>query len=442
MNDMLCRASAGSNAPALGALLSTEFGLSGESVRTKQLLRCDDAEHDARVNHEVCRQLGIASVVVMPVVHDDEVLGVFELFSRKTNAFGERDLSAVQRLGQMVETAVQLAHVTESLPERLRGEESPVNLPQSSIVGDHNLDDEILEADADEAGKQELAISQATAELKAPPVESGKTVEQGLSTPASPHTQQPGDEALRNRQSVTANSSSETSVLNAASPLVSRGVASRDVASNVSTGGDNGSKAAKPLFWSAADTLAASDSSGDGDQSHVPPVLRGLRKCEACGFPISGGRVLCVECEEKKWRGQLRRPQPMPTGAIAGSSPAPGSAVRSVAARAQLSSTTFSAVAAAPATKPASSPTVPESHFSQNRREVGHPTQLSTNIAAPEKQAVVPEAAVSSLVPNAAPTFVFSGGLQDSPSWFSANKYIIGALVLMAAVIAAFFLLR
>ena len=120
MNDMLCRASAGSNAPELGALLSAEFGLSGESVRTRQLLRCDDAERDARVNHDVCRQLGIASVVVMPVVNDDEVLGVFELFSGKANAFGERDLSAVQRLSEMVETAVRMAEATEKLPENKR----------------------------------------------------------------------------------------------------------------------------------------------------------------------------------------------------------------------------------------------------------------------------------------------------------------------------------
>src|SRR5207248_9673052 len=132
MKNRLCSASAGSNAPELGALLSTEFGLSGESVRTKQLLRCDDAERDMRVHHEVCRQLGIASVVVMPVVHDDEVLGVFELFSGKTNAFGDRDLSAVQRLGHMVETAVQLADVTASLPEKLRGEDSSDRVPQSS----------------------------------------------------------------------------------------------------------------------------------------------------------------------------------------------------------------------------------------------------------------------------------------------------------------------
>ncbi len=124
MSDMLCRASTGSNAPELGALLSTEFGLSGESVRTKRALRCDDAERDARVNREVCRQLGIASVVVMPVVNDDEVLGVFELFSGKANAFGERDLSAVRRLSEMVETAVRLAHATESLTEKLRADES------------------------------------------------------------------------------------------------------------------------------------------------------------------------------------------------------------------------------------------------------------------------------------------------------------------------------
>src|ERR1700716_3061272 len=94
-NDMLCRASAGSNAPELGTLLSTEFGLSGESVRTRLALRCDDADRDPRVNREGCRQLGIASVAVLPIVSDDQVvLGVFELFSGKINAFEERDLSA------------------------------------------------------------------------------------------------------------------------------------------------------------------------------------------------------------------------------------------------------------------------------------------------------------------------------------------------------------
>src|SRR5258708_30880368 len=135
-NDMLCRASAGSNAPELGTLLSTEFGLSGESVRTRLPLRCDNADRDPRVNREGCRQLGIASVAVLPIVSDDQVLGVFELFSGKTNAFEERDLSALQRLGDMVETAVKLAHAAQNLPPEVFSEEEkePVVEVASEIV--------------------------------------------------------------------------------------------------------------------------------------------------------------------------------------------------------------------------------------------------------------------------------------------------------------------
>src|ERR1700687_1829431 len=148
-NDMLCHASTGSNAPELGALLSAESGLSGESVRTRQPLRCDDAERDARVNRDVCRHLGIASVIVMPVVNDEEVLGVFELFSGKVNAFGERDLSAVQRLSEMVETAVRLAEATENLPEGLRtsGVSAPA-VADAEVEEDKILETSDLEAPA------------------------------------------------------------------------------------------------------------------------------------------------------------------------------------------------------------------------------------------------------------------------------------------------------
>src|ERR1039458_1697891 len=127
-NDMLCRASAGSNAPELGALLSMEYGLSGESVRTRQALRCDDTESDPRVNREGCRHLGIASVVVMPIVSEQQVLGVFELFSGKPRAFEERDLSALQRLSEMVETAVKHAVAAQSVSavhESADGENQP-----------------------------------------------------------------------------------------------------------------------------------------------------------------------------------------------------------------------------------------------------------------------------------------------------------------------------
>ena len=83
------------------------FGLSAENVRTRKILHCDDAETDPRVNQESCRALGIASVVVMPLVRDDEVYGVFELLAGRPAAFEERDFIALQRLSEMIQTAVE-----------------------------------------------------------------------------------------------------------------------------------------------------------------------------------------------------------------------------------------------------------------------------------------------------------------------------------------------
>ena len=127
--EMVCRACAGSSAPELGAHLQVDSGLSGESVRTRQILRCDDAESDTRVNRESCRALGISSVMVMPLVRDSEVMGVFELFSERVNAFEERDIVALQRIAEMIQTAVEHAEAAEHAEKRIAAhEEVPIQV--------------------------------------------------------------------------------------------------------------------------------------------------------------------------------------------------------------------------------------------------------------------------------------------------------------------------
>jgi GAF domain-containing protein len=280
MSDMLCRASTGSNAPELGALLSTEFGLSGESVRTRKALRCDDAARDARVNHDVCRQLGIASVVVMPVVNDDEVLGVFELFSGKANAFGDRDLSAVQRLSEMVETAVRLAHATESLPDQLRA----MQISASESASAPEVAEQVLDVELQEN----------------PALDIPKPIAPAVDIPQLG----PSTEQLWHTIAASAPEAAPPSPI--PPPAVPPRVVAKTPPSAESLAANQPTK--KQLLWSAA-SAGADGSKAEVDQSHVPPVLRGLRTCEACGFPVSAGRALCVECEEKKWRGQLKRPQ-------------------------------------------------------------------------------------------------------------------------------------
>jgi len=106
-SEMICRASTGPVAPELGAELQLNSGLTGESVRTRQLLRCDDAERDFRANRESCEALGIKSVMVMPLIRESEVIGVFELLADRAYAFEQRDVTALERLAEMALTGLE-----------------------------------------------------------------------------------------------------------------------------------------------------------------------------------------------------------------------------------------------------------------------------------------------------------------------------------------------
>ena len=383
-NDMLCRASTGSNAPELGALLSTEFGLSGESVRTRQPLRCDDAERDRRVNQEVCRQMGIASVAIMPVVQDDQVLGVFELFSGRANAFGERDLSALRRLSEMVETAVRLAHAAETLPDQLTTVE-----PSGEALAAEILDVTLPVVEPDSEPESEPAIELAGEAAQEPATEAVLEVE----TEAPP----------------------ELPAEIAAAPAPPQAASPAQAAAVQDTPGKPEAPQ-RPLFWSAAlNANGEAQKPADPDQSHVPPVLRHLHRCEVCGFPVSSGRVLCVECEEKRWRGQ-RNFAPAAAKPAASQSKISTPAVRAFAAAAQAGA----AAAPAPVQPPMAVAVPPEPAVTQVASEA---TPVAAEDAPPQE-------------------VTFSAGLEPSQSWFRANKYILLALLVVAGTVAAIVLLR
>jgi TonB family protein len=89
--EMVCRASSGSTAPELGSRLDAASGLSGECIQTRQTQRCDDAWADLRVDLEASQQLGVRSIMVMPLLREGELVGLFELFSSLPEAFRTRD---------------------------------------------------------------------------------------------------------------------------------------------------------------------------------------------------------------------------------------------------------------------------------------------------------------------------------------------------------------
>jgi putative methionine-R-sulfoxide reductase with GAF domain len=115
--ELICHACTGAPKQKTGAHLQVGSGLASESVRTRRILRCNDTSEDVRTNGENCRKYGIASAMVMPLVRGPEVIGVFELLSGSAQAFEERDLSALARLGEMVETAMEQSEAAKHEPQ-------------------------------------------------------------------------------------------------------------------------------------------------------------------------------------------------------------------------------------------------------------------------------------------------------------------------------------
>ena len=293
---MLCRASAGHSAPEVGSQLQVNSGLSGESVRTRETLRCDDAATDPRVNRESCEALGIASVVVMPLVHGDEVIGVFELFSDKTNAFETRDLVALERMGKMVFTALGHGETHDVVGEEQQSQVEAQTRVESSAAPGSAVDAGSPTGHAEPSAPPATEVSapheEAESVLEASETFSGVVFRGNGSTGAT-----------------TAGSASDTKSGTFVPPDdnddiladVPQIVGMPQVGSTTTQEGVEGVQAeagVSNIDRPEHAALKVADATSEAPAS--PSLVAGLKRCEACGFPISEGRQFCLDCEKKK----------------------------------------------------------------------------------------------------------------------------------------------
>lgn len=122
-SEIVCRARTGRTAPDLGVRLQTDTGLSAECVRTGEVLLCNDAATNPRVDWFSCSRLGVRSILVAPLRHFRRTLGVFEVLSSRPHAFDQHDVATMQFLsGMMVATMSRLSSLKPALPRVTVGE--------------------------------------------------------------------------------------------------------------------------------------------------------------------------------------------------------------------------------------------------------------------------------------------------------------------------------
>jgi len=133
---MVCRARAGEPAPPLGAPVDVKQGLSGECVRRGLLVSCEDTENDPRVDPEICRTLGIGSLMAAPIVSDFRVVGLLEVFSPHPRGFTKWPGTVLDQLVEMIpkthreKTQPENTQSEKTQPETLMGPEAASGVSQ------------------------------------------------------------------------------------------------------------------------------------------------------------------------------------------------------------------------------------------------------------------------------------------------------------------------
>ncbi|HXT36275.1 MAG TPA: EAL domain-containing protein [Chloroflexota bacterium] len=107
-DEMVYRAGEGALAGAEGTRLRRDASLSGLCARTGEILTSDDALVDPRVDAAACRRLGAGSLLAVPLVYEQNTIGVLQTMHHETHAFGQRDVATLQLMTGLLSSAMSM----------------------------------------------------------------------------------------------------------------------------------------------------------------------------------------------------------------------------------------------------------------------------------------------------------------------------------------------
>jgi len=110
-DEMVYRATAGIAEPQLGLRIRSQGSLSGLCVRERRILMCADSETDPRVDREACRKVGLRSMLVVPLNHQEQTVGVIKVVSPEVDAFSESDVQVLGLMSELI--AAAMFHATQ-----------------------------------------------------------------------------------------------------------------------------------------------------------------------------------------------------------------------------------------------------------------------------------------------------------------------------------------
>jgi diguanylate cyclase (GGDEF)-like protein len=114
-DQMEYRAASGTAAPHIGLRLKAANSLSGRCLSENAVLKCDDSETDPRVDRQACRKVGLRSMVVVPLRHNGQAVGVLKVMSSRVNAFNEENITTLQLMAGLLSATLSEAMAADAI---------------------------------------------------------------------------------------------------------------------------------------------------------------------------------------------------------------------------------------------------------------------------------------------------------------------------------------
>jgi len=111
-DSIVYRAASGTATPFVGTRLQIDSSLSGHCIRQAEPILCPDTDRDDRVNKEACRQIGVRSMLLVPLSSPEgAVIGVLKVVSAFPRAFVRDDTAVLQLMSGLM--GASIARCTE-----------------------------------------------------------------------------------------------------------------------------------------------------------------------------------------------------------------------------------------------------------------------------------------------------------------------------------------
>jgi diguanylate cyclase (GGDEF)-like protein/PAS domain S-box-containing protein len=113
--ELITRAGSGLMRPHIGRKSNQEISLSGKALAHRQVMICDDTEHDEGVDRNMARLIGLRSAITAPLRSGGKLLGVLAAVYAQPHAFYDRDVGNLQILGESLGVTIDRHRMHEQL---------------------------------------------------------------------------------------------------------------------------------------------------------------------------------------------------------------------------------------------------------------------------------------------------------------------------------------